>query len=114
MNAISLKATDRFEQAALAWCKQYAPGSSWADVESLAACMRQDEFKKLIQPWVKVKVDVYSRTMPKILVDIETGQVTSEMQFSDADREILDQCDKAIAGVAESYRPAHQSNEHQS
>lgn len=105
MNAMQALERDQFAIEAEAYCRQYRLSPD--GVPALAASLRQRAFTEEIQPILRIKADVYSRTMPSItFYEDDPTRIETEWKFCEADQKILDDCDKLITAAAERYRPA--------
>lgn len=104
MNAMQAIERDAFEIEAEAYCRDRIPGATAEDVLGLAASLRYRAMLEEIRPWLRIKANIYNRTLPKITIDMEDLGVTSEYHFSEAAQKTLDVCDAEIKRITERYR----------
>lgn len=62
------------------------------------------DFLKEIEPFLKLKTEIYSITLPRITV-YRDGRVETQYLFSERQREILDMCDEMIEAIRVRYEP---------
>lgn len=110
MNAMMAMRSDPFEEEARAYCARYVPGADAASVAALAGSLRQQAFRREIEPLTKIKLAIYSTTVPKLTID-EAGRVESAYEFSPEAQRVLDDCDKTIAEIGERYRASANGSE---
>lgn len=65
------------------------------DVPACAAYLRQKDFLAAIQPWQKLKLQVYSASIPKIIV-YSDERLESSYELPAEMQKILDDCDRHI------------------
>lgn len=104
MNAMQAIKRDAYEIEAETYCRNHIPSATYDDVLKLAACLRHRAYLEAIQPLLKAKADMYACRIPKVTIDQETGHISTEYEFSEAERAALDDCDRLIQATAEQYR----------
>lgn len=95
---------DQFEIEAERYCRERAPSASPEAVRGLAASLREDAFIRETRPFTDLKVDVYRRTIPTIMVCEDSAQIETTWKFSESDQKILDDCDRHIEAIAKRYQ----------
>lgn len=102
---MSAMKSDPFEEEARAYCARYVPGADATSVAAMAGSLRQQAFQREIEPLTKIKLAIYSTSVPKITID-EAGRLESAYEFSPEAQKVLDECDRTIAEIGERYRAA--------
>lgn len=104
MNAMQAIQRDAYEIEAEGYCRDHIPGATHEDVLKLAASLRHRAYLEAIQPLVQAKTRLYACKMPKIIVDQETGHISTEYEFSEVEQKALDDFDRMIGEMAQWFR----------
>jgi hypothetical protein len=67
--------------------------------------MRQRDYIRAIKPYTDMKADIYSRTLPKMIV-YPDGRTEHHYNFTEQQKEILKQCDELIEAVKAQFTGA--------
>lgn len=106
MKASNMIGPDRFDIEAREYCERHAPSATPAHIEGLAASLRQKAFMEECQPFLKLKVEVYQRTVPTILICEDEPRVETVWKFTEAEQTLLAECDRQIQEIALRYQSA--------
>lgn len=104
MNAMQAIHRDAYMIEAEAYCREHIPGATREDALRLADCLRHRAYLEAIQPLVKAKTDMYACKVPKVIIDQETGHISTEYEFSALEQAALDDCDRLIKQMAEQFK----------
>ena len=72
------------------------PASSDSPVQ--CQVMRHREYIKAIQPYIKIKTDIYNMTIPNMLIH-KDGTVEYEHNFTEQQELILNQIDECVEAI---------------
>lgn len=62
--------------------------------------LRFRQFQELCEPVNKMRISLYNLKVPRITFYPDTGKLQTDYEWTDAEREALDTCDKIIAMFA--------------